>query len=382
MGVNVVCGRNPADGKRVRITVEHGLVQSIEEARGSEEAWLAPGLIDLQVNGFAGSDLNADKLDPDVVVSLSERLVATGVTTYLPTLITDVEEKLEARLAAITAARRANQLVAHMVPSVHIEGPHISPEDGFRGAHPREHVRMPSVAEFDRWQSACGGIVGMVTMSPHYPNSCEYIAALVARGIHVAIGHTSADHQQIYRAVEAGARLSTHLGNGIALQLPRHPNTLWTQMAHDGLMATLIADGHHLPAETIKTIVRAKSISRSILISDSVALAGMPPGLYETAVGGRVELHPDGKLTMAEESLLAGATLPLKDALLKAMAMCDISLHEALPMATRNPGRFAGGRGKLCVGAPADIIRFTINSDHAALHLKTVMVQGKEWSSV
>ena len=379
MSMQVISGRSPVDGRPISINVANGLVQSIEESCHEEEAWLAAGLVDLQVNGFAGRDLNADTLDADAVISLSEKLLATGVTTYLPTVITASEEKITAKLRVISEARRANKLVEYMAPWVHVEGPHISLEDGFRGAHAREHVRAPSLAEFDRWQSACGGIVGMVTMSPHYENSYEYVAGLVSRGVHVAIGHTSATHEQICRAVAAGARLSTHLGNGIALQLPRHPNALWTQIAHDGLTATLIADGHHLPAAVLKAIVRAKGVSHSILISDSVALAGMSAGVYETPVGGRVELHADGKLNLAGESILAGAALPLKDTILKAKSMCEISLDEALRMATQNPGKFAGGRGELRVGASADLIRFTIDADSTFLQLKTVMAAGKEW---
>lgn len=219
----------------------------------------------------------------------------------------------------------------------------------------------------------------MVTLSPHYANSSEYIVGLVSRGVHVAPGHTTADSKQISSAVDAGARLSTHLGNGIASELPRHPNALWTQMADDRLTATLIADGHHLPADTLKVIVRAKGIHRSILVSDSVALAGMPPGLYETSVGGRVELHKDGKLNLEGTNFLAGAVLPLKDAIARAMNMCGFSLADALRMATENPGRFAGGRGSLRVGAPANLVRFTMEEGRP-LQMHTVIVQGKEWT--
>ena len=379
MNVQVFTGRNPGNGTPIKLTVADGIVQSIEPSQHEDDSWLAPGLVDLQVNGYCGEDINADTLEPEAVVRLTRKIVATGVTTFLPTIITASEEKIVGALRVIAEARRSNSLVSHVVNSVHVEGPHISPEDGFRGAHPREHVRPPTLAEFDRWQTACGGVIGMVTMSPHYAKSNEYIVGLVSRGVHVAIGHTTADSKQISSAVDAGARLSTHLGNGIASELPRHPNALWTQMADDRLTATLIADGHHLPPDTLKVIVRAKGIHRSILVSDSVALARMPPGLYETPVGGRVELHEDGKLNLEGTNFLAGAVLPLKDAIAKAMNMCGFSLADALRMATENPGRFAGGRGSLRVGAPADLVRFTME-EGLPLQMHTVIVQGEEWT--
>jgi hypothetical protein len=123
----------------------------------------------------------------------------------------------------IAEARQLDLKVAACVPFVYVEGPHISPRDGYRGAHPADAVRPPSITEFDRWQDAAGGIVRMVTMSPHFSKSAEYIAALVKRGVHVAIGHTRASPEQIRCAVDAGARLSTHLGNGIAQKISPGP---------------------------------------------------------------------------------------------------------------------------------------------------------------
>ena len=231
------------------------------------------------------------------------------MTCFVPTLITAPEEEICARLKVIAEARSLHTKVVACVPFVHVEGPHISPLDGFRGAHPAKAVRPPSIAEFDRWQNAAGGIVGMVTLSPHFIESVEYIAALVKQGIHVAIGHTHASAEQIARAVDAGASLSTHLGNGVAPEIPRHRNPIWSQLADDRLTATFIADGHHLPQDVLKVMLRAKGVGRSVLVSDSVALAGMPAGSYITPVGGRVELHPDGRLCVFGSELLAGSRL-------------------------------------------------------------------------
>jgi N-acetylglucosamine-6-phosphate deacetylase len=232
------------------------------------------------------------------------------------------------------------------------------------------------VAEFERWQSASGGLVGMVTLSPHFPESTEYIRELSSRGIHVAIGHTDASPEQIHLAVEAGATLSTHLGNGIAGVIPRHANVLWPQLAEDRLTATMIADGHHIPDDMLKVMIRAKGTERSILVSDAVAHAGMRPGIYDAAVGGKVKLDSNGRLSLVGTEYLAGAARPLKDGVARLVSM-GISLHDSLRMTTENPGRFVGGIGVLRVGAPADLIHFTLEANTLRIH--RVIAKGQEW---
>jgi N-acetylglucosamine-6-phosphate deacetylase len=379
MSKQTIRGRNPQNGRPLEITLEDGLVQAIRDGGRDEDAWLSPGLIDLQVNGYGGDDVNLETPDPEVIISLTKRMIATGVTIYLPTIITAAEEKITTALRAIAEARRCSKLVADSVPYVHVEGPSISAADGPRGAHRLEHVRPPSLAEFDRWQDASGGLVGMVTLSPHFTEAEEYISKLSSRGIHIALGHTDASPGKVRRAVEAGARLSTHLGNGIASVIPRHTNVLWTQLAEDRLTATMIADGHHLPADMLKVMIRAKGVARSILVSDAVAVAGLPPGSYDAPVGGRVELHPNGRLSLAGTEFLAGAALPLKDGVARILSMTGISLSDSLSMATENPGRFVGGRGILRVGSPADLIRFTIENGGSRLRIEKVIARGEEW---
>jgi N-acetylglucosamine-6-phosphate deacetylase len=204
-----ITGRDPHSGEPLKISVESGRIQSIDPGPADERAWLSSGFIDLQVNGYLGSDLNSAVVDPQVVISLTRKMAATGVTTYLPTIVTASEERITAALRTIAEARRASPLVAHTVPFVHVEGPHISPEDGPRGAHAREHVRPASLGEFDRWQAASGNLVGMVTISPHREDALEYISVLADRGIVMAIGHSDATPAQIHAAADAGATLSS-----------------------------------------------------------------------------------------------------------------------------------------------------------------------------
>jgi N-acetylglucosamine-6-phosphate deacetylase len=371
-----ITGRDPLSGLSMEIAFHAGRIVSITDGPREETAWLSAGLIDLQVNGYRGFDLNAEDLTPDTVIALAKSLTAVGVTTFLPTLITQSEERLLAGMRAIAVAREQDGLAAHMIAGIHVEGPAISAEDGPRGAHLRQHIRPPSLQEFDRWQSASKHLIRLVTLSPHYKEAPAYTAALRSQGVHVSIGHSSASVVELRSAIDAGVELSTHLGNGIAEVVPRHPNLLWTQLADDRLTAMLIADGHHLPVDTIKVILRAKGPERIVLVSDLVALGGLPPGLYESPVGGHVELGADGRLSLAGTRYLAGAAAPLKDGIAHLVKACGVSLAEALKFATINPGRSVGGRGELKVGACCDLVRFTLSPDNE-IRVETVIAAGE-----
>lgn len=378
--INSFTGRDPVCGDVLTVHCDDGRITRIEPGTAAEpvdsETWLCSGLIDLQVNGYHGNDLNADDLSIDTIRSLARDLLATGVTTFAPTLITAPEQKLLRNLKTIADARRSNPLLQHMIPFVHVEGPHIDPEDGPRGAHPIEHVRPPDITEFRRWQEASGDLVGMVTCSPHYPQAPAYIGALAEHDTHVSIGHTNATSDQIRSAIDAGARLSTHLGNGIAQFLPRHPNPIWSQLADDRLTATFIADGHHLPSETLIAMLRAKTPSRSILISDLTALAGLSAGQYSAPVGGLVDLDAEGRLHIAGSEYLAGATSPLKSCIARVASLPGLSLCDAVSMATVNPGRLMR-RGILAPGSSADLLRFRWKHGASTLQIEEVIVQGK-----
>ena len=358
MSTHTITGLDPKSGRTLALSIENGVISRIEQTAGDGDFFLTPGFIDLQVNGYCGFDVNAPDVTPETIRDLAQSLLERGVTCFAPTLITASELRICRALQVIAEARRMWPRVAACIPYVHVEGPHVSAQDGYRGAHPASDVRPPSIEEFKRWQNAGDGIVGMVTMSPHFCLAVEYIAALTAMGVLIAIGHTQASAEQIRCAVDAGARLSTHLGNGMAAEIPRHSNPLWPQLAEDRLTASFIADGHHLPADMLKVMLGAKGPERAILVSDSVALAGMPAGVYDTPVGGHVVLRPDGRLCLAGSELLAGATSSLPQCIGYVVRELGLPLHEALQMATSNPGRFAGGRGQLKVGARADAVRF------------------------
>ncbi len=378
--VNSFSGRDPSSGNLITVDCEDDRITRVESCAAARpadsETWLCHGLVDLQVNGYRGNDLNADDLDIGTVRSLARSLLATGVTAFAPTLITASEQKLLRNLKVIADARRTDPLLLHMIPFVHVEGPHIDPADGPRGAHPVEHVRPPDISEFLRWQEASGDLVGMVTLSPHHPEALPYIRALAKHGVNVSIGHTNATGDQIRCAVDAGARFCTHLGNGISQQLPRHPNPIWSQLADDRLTATFIADGHHLPNDALIAMLRAKTQSRSILISDLVAVAGSPPGRYSAPIGTSVDLEAEGRLRISGTDYLAGATSPLKNCVARVASHTGFSLGDAICMATANPGRLAH-RGVLTSGKPADLIRFRWEHGASTLQIEEVIVKGK-----
>lgn len=372
-------GRDPATGRLREVAVADGCVAAVCSLpdSGAEECWLAPGLVDLQVNGYGGLDVNGADVSAEAIVELGRVLARAGTTSFVPTVITASEHDIVRSLRAVAAARAADPATARAIPYAHVEGPHISPEDGPRGAHPVEHVRPPDVAEFERWQQAADGVVGLVTVSPHHDGAVAYTRALTAAGVLVSIGHTRAEPRQVTAVADAGAALSTHLGNGADGVLPRHPNHLWTQLADDRLTAGFIADGHHLPADTLTVMLRAKGIDRSYLVSDSAALGGLAPGKYTAPVGGTVELSADGRLAVAGTPYLAGAARPLADGVAGAVRLGGVSLGDSVRMATALPGRFAGGRGALRPGDPADLLRFTWSPGDETLAVVEVVRGGQ-----
>lgn len=381
MSTSSISGRCALTSRALEISIADGYIAGVREVdlQDARGAWLAPGFIDLQVNGYAGFDVNADDLSEETIFGLAARLLAAGTTTFLPTIITAPEIKILRAVETIARARDSYSDLAHAIPGIHLEGPHIAPEDGARGAHAAEHVRPPELHEFDRLQQAAKGLIRLVTLSPHWPDAPAYIHELTKRGVIVSLGHTSATLQQIRDAVDAGATLSTHLGNGIPAMLPRHPNPIWSQLADDRLRATFIADGHHLSAEALKVMLRAKTIDRSLLVSDSVALAGMPPGVYETPVGGRVEMHPGARLNIAGTEMLAGAAMPLKDNIAWLLHQKLCSLPEAVHMASLYPADLLKMPQPYAEGSPARLIRFHVNEMSGSLTILDAVCGESTW---
>jgi N-acetylglucosamine-6-phosphate deacetylase len=222
-----------------------------------------------------------------------------------------------------------------------MEGPYISSEDGPRGAHAREHVAAASIGDFKRRQDAAGGRITLVTLAPEVPGALPLIEHLARSGVRAAIGHSAATPRQIADAVAAGATLATHLGNGCAQMLPRHPNVIWELLAADAVFASMIVDGHHLPPATVKAMIRAKGERRTILVSDAVAAAGCAPGTY--TIGGVVsELSADGRVSLPGTPYLAGSALSLDRAIANTVRFTGLPLDAVVPMASTIPASYLG----------------------------------------
>ena len=371
-------GRDPLAGGALRVSVRDGIVVGVERiAPEPGMAWLAPGLVDLQINGFGGLDLNDGALDAATVSALCRKLAAEGITRFLPTIITAFEPEILAAVTAIARAVADDPLTARMVAGIHVEGPFVSPEDGPRGAHRRECVRNADAAEIARWQAAAGGLIRIVTLAPEVNGAIETIRAAVEMGIRISLGHSAASAEQVHQAADAGATLSTHLGNGSAATLPRHPNMIWAQLADDRLTASFITDGHHLPSDTAKAMLRAKGPANSVLVSDAVALAGMPPGRYRTPIGGDVEVMPSGRVAMAGTSFLAGSGDALRTCVARAARMTGWPLGECLAMASVRAASAIGLPGGLEPGARADMILFDWAPGDDGLALRQTVLEGE-----
>ena len=328
----------------------------------ADVSWVSPGFVDLQINGYGGQEFNDLELDSERLARLCLAMDADGVTQFLPTLTTQSFEMLSHGMRAISTACQQDPRVQHRVAGIHLEGPYLCDEDGPRGAHPKEHCRPPDWDEFQRLQEAAGGNIRLLTISPEFESAPPVIRNVVNSGVVVAIGHTSADSAQIQAAVDAGASMSTHLGNGAHRQLRRHPNYIWDQLAEDRLIASLIVDGHHLPAEVVKAFIRCKTVERCILVSDITGMAGMPPGLHENASLGQVEILKDGRLVVpGQRQLLAGASLPIGVGIANVMRFADVDLASAIGMASERPARILGQSPvELEAGSPADLVLFDL----------------------
>ena len=259
-------------------------------------------------------------------------------------------------LAAIARAREQEPILRRAIPGVHLEGPFLSPEDGPRGAHPAASIRDPDWDLFRGIQEAAGGLIRLVTIAPERPGAIGVISQLRQAGIVVGIGHTDAKDTDIDHAVEAGARLSTHLGNGAHAVLPRHRNYIQKQLAVDALVASLISDGHHLPSYVVKNMIRCKSVDRVILVTDAMAAAAAPPGNYRL---GEVlaEVGPDGYVRLPGTPYLAGSALTMDRAIENAARFAALTIEDALRLANRQPRMLFADMGEgIRPGERADLV--------------------------
>jgi N-acetylglucosamine-6-phosphate deacetylase len=301
----------------------------------------SPRLFDFQVNGFGGVDFQRDDISLEDLRRAVSALVQHGVSAIFVTLVTADAERLVRRFEAIERARSLDPDIYRMFAGYHLEGPWISPEPGFRGAHSPGPIHGPSAPEFDRLQGAAGGNIRLVTLAPEWPGSPEFIAGLVRQGVHVALGHTNASESEIDGAIAAGARFATHLGNGTPGTLPRHDNVIQRLLSRDELTACLIPDGVHLPPFVLRNFFRAKPPGRVLFTTDAMSGAGAPPGTY-TIGDLTIAIGADGIARQPGGGGFAGSTLAPDEGMLRTAAYLGLSQPEAVRLWSEAPAKAFG----------------------------------------
>jgi N-acetylglucosamine-6-phosphate deacetylase len=358
------------------------VIASVRAAAERPGKWIAPGWVDIQVNGFAGVDYNSPATPHDEIARSVQVQYSAGVTRFYPTVITGAPEDM---LAALRNLARAKDTLPEGIAmdGFHVEGPHISPDEGPRGAHPRQWVRPPDIDEFHRWQEATGGRVRLVTLAPEWPEASRYIEAVAAQNVVVSIGHTAAEARHIADAVSAGATMSTHLGNGAHGVMRRHPNYIWEQLAEDRLRASFIVDGIHLPASFLKVALRAKGVERAVLVTDASSPAGCQPGRYRLGEQ-EVDLTADNRVVLAGQDRLAGSALRMDHGVENLMRLGELSLADAVRLATVNAaraGRVPERQRGLVAGDRADFVLFDFDPETKRLKVSATYVSGRKvWS--
>lgn len=374
--------RSYENGEPLRITIKGDRIRSVEPAWPSSDLaewpFVAPALFDMQINGHGGVWFSDDQLTSSDVLKALKPYYNHGVTRLCPTLITNSFEGLSAGFAAIRAACESDPAANRMVCGCHLEGPYISREDGPRGAHPLEHVRAADWGEFQRLQEISGNRIKLVTIAPEVDGALEFIREAVAVGVVISIGHTAATPEQIRAAVDAGAELSTHLGNGSHAMIHRHRNYIFEQLSDPRLVASLIVDGHHLPASLVRTFIKVKSTRRTIMTCDAAGWAGCPPGVYENKIG-RSELLDNGKLVVAgQRELLAGSAQETDTCVAKVIKFTGVPLKEAVDMASKNPAKLLGYEVvRLRRGSLADLMLFHLRADEDRLEIEATIASGE-----
>jgi N-acetylglucosamine-6-phosphate deacetylase len=374
-----IVARDFRSAKWVEIEVKHGRIVRSEPAQGPaavtmDDDWVAPAFWDLQVNGQSGISFSAADLTIDQVASIVRSQERLGTARLCPTLITAPAQEMLHGIRTIAAACQRYPDVAARILGIHLEGPFISDLEGYRGAHPVAAILDPDWNLFEKLNRDSGDRIILVTLAPERRGAIEFISRLASLGIVAAIGHTAADSETIRAAVAAGATLSTHLGNGIASLLPRHPNPIWEQAALNDLSASLIADGHHVDLATLAVLARAKGPKRTILISDASPLAGLPSGTY-----GEWAVDPSGKIVVANTPYLAGSSQPLATGLQNLSTATRWPLRDVVATVTSNPAQLLGHpEPTLDAGQTANLVVFR-RADPSGFCLSRTWVDG-QWS--
>jgi N-acetylglucosamine-6-phosphate deacetylase len=294
---------------------------------------------DLQVNGYAGVDFNSDNLDPARVSAVCIELAAQGVEGILATIITDALPVMESRLRALVSLRASVPAFSQILHGFHIEGPFLSPVDGYRGAHPADAILTADVSAMQRLLDAAGGLARLVTLAPEQDPGLRVTRMLAASNIVVSAGHTNASFDLLRAAIDAGLTMFTHFGNGCPAILPRHDNILNRVLAlREHLWFTFIADGAHIPFFALRNYLDLVGLDRSIVVTDAISAAGLGPGIY-TLGRNTVTIGEDGIARSQDASHLVGSTITMRASRHNLIAQLGLSESDASQLLYDNPLR-------------------------------------------
>ena len=301
-----------------------------------------PTYFDVQVNGYAGVDFNADGLTDENLRRACAAMRADGVGRALATIITADLDVMARRLRQIAVGCAADSLVAEVIAGIHIEGPFISDEAGYVGAHPAAAARPASLDAAKELLEAGAGLVRLVTLAPERDPVGEVTRWLVNQGVRVSAGHCNPTLDQLQSAINAGLSMFTHLGNGCPLIMHRHDNVIQRVLSVSGrLWVTFIADGVHVPFHALKNYLAVVGVERAIVVSDATAAAGMGPGVYELA-GQKVVVDDKLATWSADRSHLVGSACTLKQ--------MDANLRRELGMSATDVARLTCDNPRRAIG--------------------------------
>ncbi len=375
--INMEQGILYTDGTSVEIGMENGKIVQINRQTasfGTSKVFVAPGLIDVQINGYMGVDFSAPGLTVEGVRKATKALWKAGVTTYYPTIITSDLKIIKENFAVLAKARKDAE-IGMSIPGFHLEGPYISPIQGFRGAHLEKFIRKPDWEEFQEIQKSAENGIKIITVAPELEGAIPFIRNCAASGMIVSLGHHNGSNEDVQKAVDAGAKMATHLGNGCANEINRHYNPIWPQLSNDKITPSIIADGFHLTKEEVRSFYKVKGPGKTILVSDALDLAGLPPGEYIR--GERTLLLTPNVVKLPKENVLAGAASPISKCVGVMVDFTQCSLSDAIQMASTNPAEMFSldDKGTIGYGKRADLIFFTFENNE--VNIQKTYVSGK-----
>ena len=355
----------------VRVVWRDGVIVSVEPTTApTEQCWIAPALVDLQVNGFAGVDFQQDAPEAGALLGSVTALAAAGCTRFLLTLVTDDWTRLIQRLHNLRQLRENSAELRSAIAGWHIEGPFLSAEPGFRGAHDPKWMCDPTRDQIRVLRESTGSDRVLLTIAPERPGALDAIRFAVSLGFKVSLGHTNAPLEILGRAVEAGATAFTHLGNGCPRELDRHDNILWRvfDLARENartadapapptaasreVFVSLIPDAMHVSPGLFRLAHRVLGDS-VMYVSDAMSAAGAPPGRHKLG-GLELEVGADQVVRFPGGTNFAGSALRPIDGVFRAAQMLGRRWQEVWNHFSVTPARMLGIPCELVCGARAD----------------------------